>query len=140
VLFRSLTAVNQDALGGNYSAVARFEAEFPLGIPNEYGLKGGLFLDAGSVWSLDDTEGTAGPVDDSFHLRAVLGVSIFWTTPIGPLAWIGFGRPRRAQGGGGPGGGEGYGGGGRPPRGPIAPDDDPDFLRKLDREMPGYDA
>jgi outer membrane protein insertion porin family len=56
-----------------------------LGIPNEYGLKGGLFLDAGSVWSLNDTEGTAGPVDDSFHLRAVLGVSIFWTTPIGPL-------------------------------------------------------
>ena len=82
---RDLTAVNQDALGGNYSAVARFEAEFPLGIPNEYGLKGGLFLDAGSVWSLNDTEGTAGPVDDSFHLRAVLGVSIFWTTPIGPL-------------------------------------------------------
>jgi outer membrane protein insertion porin family len=82
---RDLTAVNQDALGGNYSAVARFEAEFPLGIPNEYGLKGGLFLDAGSVWSLNDTQGTAGPVDDSFHLRAVLGVSIFWTTPIGPL-------------------------------------------------------
>ena len=24
-------------------------------------------------------------IDDSFHLRAVLGVSIFWTTPIGPL-------------------------------------------------------
>jgi outer membrane protein insertion porin family len=82
---RDLTAVNQDALGGNYSAVARFEAEFPLGIPNEYGLKGGLFMDAGSVWSLNDTAGTAGPVDDSFHLRAVLGVSIFWTTPIGPL-------------------------------------------------------
>jgi hypothetical protein len=59
---------------------------------------------------------------------------IILTTPIGPLAWIGFGRPRRAQGGGGPGGGEGYGGGGRPPRGPIAPDDDPEFLRKLDRE------
>ena len=82
---RDLTAPNQDALGGNYSAVARFEAEFPLGIPNEYGLKGGLFMDAGSVWSLNDTQGTAGPVDDSFHLRAVLGVSIFWTTPIGPL-------------------------------------------------------
>ena len=82
---RDLTAVNQDALGGNYSAVARFEAEFPLGIPNEYGLKGGVFMDAGSVWSLNDTDGTAGPVDDSFHLRAVLGVSIFWTTPIGPL-------------------------------------------------------
>jgi outer membrane protein insertion porin family len=56
-----------------------------LGIPNEYGLKGGVFLDAGSVWSLNDIQGTAGPVDDSFNLRAVLGVSVFWTTPIGPL-------------------------------------------------------
>lgn len=82
---RDLTAVNQDALGGNYSAVARLEAEFPLGIPNEYGLKGGIFMDAGSVWSLNDIRGTGGPVDDSFNLRAVLGVSVFWTTPIGPL-------------------------------------------------------
>ncbi|MCA3515156.1 MAG: outer membrane protein assembly factor BamA [Rhodobacter sp.] len=82
---RDLTAVNQDALGGNYSAVARLEAEFPLGIPNEYGLKGGVFMDAGSVWSLNDIKGTGGPVDDSFNLRAVLGVSVFWTTPIGPL-------------------------------------------------------
>jgi outer membrane protein insertion porin family len=82
---RDLTAINQDALGGNYMAVARFEAEFPLGIPNEYGLKGGVFLDTGSVWYLNDTQGTGGPVDDSFHLRAVLGFSLFWTTPIGPL-------------------------------------------------------
>jgi len=65
--------------------VVRLESEFPLGIPNEYGLKGGVFLDAGSVWSLNDTAGTGGPVDDSFILRAVLGVSIFWTTPLGPL-------------------------------------------------------
>jgi outer membrane protein insertion porin family len=82
---RDLTALNRDALGGNYLAAARFEAEFPLGIPNEYGLKGGVFLDTGSVWSLNDTAGTAGPVDDSFRLRAVIGFSIFWTTAIGPL-------------------------------------------------------
>jgi outer membrane protein insertion porin family len=82
---RDLTAQNQDALGGNFFAAARLEAEFPLGIPNEYGLRGGVFLDAGSVWSLNDVAGTGGPVDDSFNLRAVIGVSVFWTTPIGPL-------------------------------------------------------
>ena len=82
---RDLTAANQDALGGNVYATARFEAEFPLGLPEEYGIRGGAFFDVGSVWSLDDTAGTGGPVDDSFHLRSAVGLSIFWTTPIGPL-------------------------------------------------------
>ena len=82
---RDLTAPNRDALGGNVYATARFEADFPLGLPEEYGVKGGAFLDVGSVWSLDDTAGTGGPVDDDFHLRSAVGLSLFWTTPIGPL-------------------------------------------------------
>ena len=80
---RDLTATNDDALGGNMFAVARFEADFPLGLPEEYGITGGAFMDVGSVWSLDNTNG--GAVDDSFIPRATVGVSIFWTTPIGPL-------------------------------------------------------
>jgi len=82
---RDLTASNRDTLGGNYFFVARLEAEFPLGLPEEYGLSGGLFLDVGSVWGLDDTAGTSGPVDDSMRLRAAAGFSLFWRTPIGPL-------------------------------------------------------
>lgn len=82
---RDLGAVNEDALGGNLFAVARFEADFPLGLPEEYGITGGAFLDVGSVWSLDNTAGTGGPVDDSFIPRASVGLSVFWTTPIGPL-------------------------------------------------------
>lgn len=72
-----------DAVGGNYFAVARFEAEFPLGLPEEYGITGGLFFDAGSVWGLDDTLG--GTIDDTAKLRSVVGASLFWKTPIGPL-------------------------------------------------------
>ncbi|SER46179.1 Beta-barrel assembly machine subunit BamA [Tranquillimonas rosea] len=83
---RDLEAENEDALGGNVYAVARFEAEFPIGVPEEYGITGGVFADAGSVWSLDNTSGANGvEVDDDFHLRSVVGVSLFWTTPIGPL-------------------------------------------------------
>ena len=82
---RDLTATNADALGGNVFAVARFETEFPLGLPEEYGINGGAFIDLGSVWSLDDTNGTGGVVDDSFHLRSVAGLAILWDTPIGPL-------------------------------------------------------
>ena len=80
---RDLAATDDDALGGNMFAVARFEADFPLDLPEEYGITGGAFMDVGSVWSLDNTNG--GAVDDSFIPRAAVGVSIFWTTPIGPL-------------------------------------------------------
>ncbi len=80
---RDLGATNDDALGGNLFAVARFEADFPLGLPEEYGITGGAFFDVGSVWSLDNTNG--GAVDDSFNPRASVGLSVFWTTPIGPL-------------------------------------------------------
>ncbi|MCE8468304.1 BamA/TamA family outer membrane protein, partial [Rhodovulum sulfidophilum] len=72
---------DKEALGGNMYAVARFEAEFPLGLPAEYGITGGLFADFGSVWGLDD----GGAIDDSFHLRSAVGFSVFWKTPIGPL-------------------------------------------------------
>ncbi|MFN3994465.1 MAG: outer membrane protein assembly factor BamA [Tabrizicola flagellatus] len=83
---RDLGAANQDALGGNMFAVARFEADFPLGLPEEYGITGGAFFDVGSVWSLDNTSGFGGTeVDDGFNPRATIGVSLFWTTPIGPL-------------------------------------------------------
>ena len=88
---RDLSAPNSDAIGGNLFVSARFEAEFPLGLPEEYGLKGGVFLDVGSVWGLDNRVGTAAQpngdplVDDAAHLRSAIGVSLFWTTPIGPL-------------------------------------------------------
>lgn len=78
---RDLAAVNQDALGGNLFAAARLEAEFPLGLPEEYGLTGGVFADVGSVWGLDNP----GTVDDSLHMRSSIGLSIFWTSVIGPL-------------------------------------------------------
>ncbi len=88
---RDLGSVNQDALGGNLFAVARFEADFPLGLPEEYGITAGAFLDVGSIWSLDNVNGApsaenpSGIVDDSFNPRAAIGLSVFWTTPIGPL-------------------------------------------------------
>ncbi|MBW0157908.1 outer membrane protein assembly factor BamA [Sinorhodobacter sp. B57] len=83
---RDLNAENEDALGGKYYAAMRVESEFPLGLPEEYGITGGLFWDVGSVWGLDDTLGTGGnEVDDSLNWRSSIGLSVFWTTPIGPL-------------------------------------------------------
>ncbi|MEM0934872.1 MAG: outer membrane protein assembly factor BamA [Pseudomonadota bacterium] len=92
---RDLNVENEDVLGGNLYAVARFEADFPLGLPDEYGISGGVFFDVGSVWSLDNTDG--GPdgndeVDDGFSLRSAAGVSLFWDTALGPLRFN-FSRP-----------------------------------------------
>ncbi|NUH64096.1 outer membrane protein assembly factor BamA [Sulfitobacter sp. S0837] len=75
-----------DPLGGNFFAVARFEAEFPLGLPEEYGISGGVFYDVGNLWDLSDVDTSGGTIvgeDGSF--RHVVGVSLFWDTPLGPL-------------------------------------------------------
>jgi outer membrane protein insertion porin family len=82
---------SNDALAGNYYAVARFETQFPMGLPEEYGIDFGAFVDAGSVWGLGSgsiNAASAGGTSveyDGFTLRAVVGFTIFWTTPIGPL-------------------------------------------------------
>ncbi|MFV0383050.1 outer membrane protein assembly factor BamA [Paracoccus sp. (in: a-proteobacteria)] len=83
---RDREAENEDGLGGDYYWAARAEAQFPLGLPEEYGIMGGVFADVGSIWGLDDRVGTNGVlVDDGMHVRAAVGASIFWDTPIGPL-------------------------------------------------------
>lgn len=82
-----------DALGGNMFASVRLEAEFPLGLPEEYGITGGAFLDMGSVWGLDAV-GTAQGVDQA--MRSAGGLAILWTTPIGPLR-MNFSRPIRNE-------------------------------------------
>lgn len=79
---RDLTSTNQDALGGNTFAVMRLEADFPLGLPEEYGMKGGAFFDMGSVWNSGNS---AAAGTDSAHLRSVVGASLLWDTPVGPL-------------------------------------------------------
>ena len=59
------------------------EASFPIGIPEEYGIYGGVFLDTGSLWGLDNTD--SGRIDDSSKIRSALGFSLFWESVIGPL-------------------------------------------------------
>lgn len=88
---RDTGVAESDVLGGNSYAALRLEANFPLGLPEEYGISGGVFFDAGSLWDLDNTAGAV-TVDDGFELRTAIGVSIFWTTPIGPLR-LNFSQP-----------------------------------------------
>ncbi len=71
-----------DSLGGNFYSVARIQGSFPLGLPKDYGIYGGVFVEGGSVWGLDSPPPG---IDDSLYWRASTGLSLFWSTPIGPL-------------------------------------------------------
>jgi outer membrane protein insertion porin family len=83
-----------DALGGNTFAVFSLEAEFSLGLPAEYGIDGGLFFDVGNLWSLDNVNENV--IYDGGSWRSVLGASLFWKTPIGPLRFN-FSRPLKKE-------------------------------------------
>ena len=83
---RDVGGTADDPLGGNYYVAARFEAEFPLGLPAEYGVTGGAFYDVGNLWNLDDVNINGGTVvGESGSYRHVVGLSVFWETPLGPL-------------------------------------------------------
>lgn len=92
----------RQGLGGNMYVVARFDAEFPLGLPQEYNMAGGVFLDVGTLRGIDGVPAgglcvggaTIGCVTDSRSLRASAGVSLFWGSPIGPLRFN-FATPLR---------------------------------------------
>ena len=83
----------RNGLGGNYFAVARLEAQFPLGLPSEYNMRGGVFVDVGSVWGID---APTADVIDTNAVRAVAGVSLLWGSPMGPLRFN-FTTPLRSE-------------------------------------------
>lgn len=82
---RDTVTGGDDPLGGNFYAAARVEASFPIGIPSEYGMYGGVFFNAGSVWGLDTASAGGVTVDDSQNIRTAVGISLFWETALGPL-------------------------------------------------------
>jgi len=71
-------------LGGKAYAVAKFEAEFPLGLPEEFGVTGGAFYDVGAIWGVDSVVPPA-VQSTSFEPRHVIGLSLFWESPFGPI-------------------------------------------------------
>ncbi|AQR63493.1 outer membrane protein assembly factor BamA [Brevundimonas sp. LM2] len=90
-----------DALGGNFYAVASAELTLPNGLPEQYGIKTSLFADVGTLGVLDDRYtlnasglSSACPADaeigdscvaDDLSLRASVGLSVHWKAPVGPI-------------------------------------------------------
>jgi outer membrane protein insertion porin family len=77
-----------DSLGGKLLAVGTAELAFPLGLPEEYGIRGRVFSDFGTL--TDSDFNTPGQVDTG-NLRVSVGGGLTWRSPFGPLSVdIGF--------------------------------------------------
>lgn len=81
------------ALGGNLLYKGTVEMEFPIGLPNELGIKGRVFSIAGSLSQVD----VDGPeIADSGAVRASVGVGVSWGSPFGPIR-LDFARALRKE-------------------------------------------
>lgn len=73
-----------DALGGEYFYAGSVQLAFPLGLPEEFKIRGRVFNDVGSSWKLKEND-PQNLIEDSSSLRASAGVGVTWVSPFGPL-------------------------------------------------------
>jgi outer membrane protein insertion porin family len=82
-----------DALGGTNYWGATAELQMPFWfLPKEIGLKGAVYVDAGSLWDYKGPTGwpvtgetIAGVIGDSNQVRSSVGAGLIWQSPFGPL-------------------------------------------------------
>ena len=84
-----------DSIGAQDYAIGTIEAQFPLGLPEAFGISGEIYSDFGTAFNTSDSTaafGTGGctvvascNVVDSSGLRASIGAGIVWNSPFGPL-------------------------------------------------------
>ncbi|RMD62594.1 MAG: outer membrane protein assembly factor BamA, partial [Alphaproteobacteria bacterium] len=78
-----------DPLGAKNFYTAGSELSFPLGLPEEYDIRGRVFLDACSAWDLDKSNSS---VLDENTPRVAGGIGVTWRSPFGPIV-LDFGFP-----------------------------------------------
>ncbi len=73
-----------DALGGKFRFEGTVQAAFPLGLPEEYQIRGRVFSDFGTLTGTDFEDDI--DLNDTSSLRASVGFGLTWVSPFGPLA------------------------------------------------------
>src|SRR5262249_31250390 len=74
-----------EALGAKLYAIGSLQLSVPNHLPEQYGIKTGLFMDFGTLGLLDKTATrTTSVIRDDLALRASAGVSVSWNSPLGP--------------------------------------------------------
>ncbi len=74
--------VTDDALGGKNFYTGTLEFSFPLGLPDQFDIRGRLFGDICSAWDLD--RANADTVDVNTP-RTSVGAGLTWSSPFGPI-------------------------------------------------------
>ena len=84
-----------DAIGGQTYAIGTVEMTFPVGLPEEWGVRGDIFSDFGTVFQAPEKsvaiggKNCTGPnnctVFDSMAFRMSVGGGLLWQSPFGPL-------------------------------------------------------
>jgi outer membrane protein insertion porin family len=84
------------SIGANDYAIGTVEANFPLGLPEAFGISGAVFSDFGTVFNAGNVKLTGGgpgcgataagcTVFDQPDFRLSVGAGIVWQSPFGPL-------------------------------------------------------
>jgi outer membrane protein insertion porin family len=76
--------VTGDSLGANNYYVGTVNLDFPLGLPEELGVRGHTFVDFGAAWG-NDEQVTTDPIGDSPSIRIAPGIGVAWKSPLGPI-------------------------------------------------------
>jgi outer membrane protein insertion porin family len=80
-----------DALGGAMYWATTAEVRFPIPfVPDDLGISGAVFADAGSLWNAGGAAENAlstciGCLADSSAVRSSVGASLMWASPVGPI-------------------------------------------------------
>jgi outer membrane protein insertion porin family len=79
--------ITGDAIGGTNFWAATAEVRFPIPIiPDDIGISGAVFADAGSLWGVNRTAAALpGLAGNTAAPRASVGVGLAWDSPIGAL-------------------------------------------------------
>ncbi len=84
-----------DALGGDIYYTATTELIFPLGLPNEVGLKASIFHDIGTLYGVDERLNKSN-IYNTKSFRASVGMSLIWKSPLGTIS-LNYGIPYRRE-------------------------------------------
>jgi outer membrane protein insertion porin family len=74
-----------DPLGGNTYFATSSEIMFPLGLPEELQVKGAVFVDAATLYDIDQNNIPGVTLQDDSTIRAASGFGVFWRSPVGPI-------------------------------------------------------
>ena len=75
-----------EALGGKLYAIGDLQLSVPNYLPEQYGIRTALFTYVGTQGLLDKSvKDLSANVRDGLAIRASAGLSVFWTSPLGPI-------------------------------------------------------